>query len=181
MNLIHRYIMSSLFGSHSDVRYSCETAAFRTWKTPEKLALTLQCSMTWERMRPWRIRLLYRFDESNVATNPASRRHMNKTCLPSLFCSSLPLLVSLHAAGQLCWQAACCWPALLAGSNFYQTTESIPSLFPSWFHSSLPPPPCLPSLSPFMLLASSAGRQLLLPTNSISLPDSALGCRCRLL
>ena len=52
------------------------------------------------------------------------------------------------------------------------------AFLPSWFRSLLPLPPCLPSVSPFMisLLAAAAA----LSPKRVSLHDFALCCRCRL-
>ena len=54
-----------------------------------------------------------------------------------------------------------------------------PSLSPFMiFRFWLPLPPCLPSLSPFMILLLAAAAALSLKL--VSLHDIALGCRCRL-
>ena len=83
-------------------------------------------------------------------------------------------MISLLAA------AAALFPKLVSLHDFafgcrcrLVSQACLPTLLRSW----LPLPPCLPSLSPFMISLLAAAAALFVKL--VSLHDFALGCRCR--
>ena len=105
-------------------------------------------------------------------------RSISPGCLPSWFpfgcrcrlVSQICLMISLLAAAASLSPKLISLPDFALGCRCRLVSQAS---LPSWFRSWLPLPPCLPSLSPFMisLLAAAAA---CLPSH-----DFALGCRCR--